>query len=198
MQTAFLEAVVNRVDHRVLGRRLDAFCLYHALFLTIAANPLWVGGRAATLADLQEAVLICSLPPERFLSARLGPQTIREAFASRSDLAAELALFTSFVSDFHSLPEHWSASGKGKSLRAPWILSLACYIEAHSNMTEREIMTAPIGLMHWKAEAIAERRGENVSDLMTDDELAIGLEQAEAMAAAGETFPADDPEDGEP
>lgn len=205
MQTAYFEAVVNR-PHRVLGRKLHAFCLYDALFLEIAQNPLWLGGRAPELADLQAAALICSLPPERFLRAELAPRSVRERLARAAwqigilgrlraragYLSAELENWQAYVADHHSLPSLWDAAGKSRRLRAPWILSLATLIEMHSNMTEREIMTASIGLMQWKAQTIAERLGISAAEMMTEDEIAIAEEQRLAMAAAGETFPEDE------
>jgi hypothetical protein len=203
MQTAYFEAVVNR-RHRVLGRKLHDFCLYDALFLSLAGNPLWTGERDPDLADLQEAALICSSPPDRLLRAELSPRNLVERFScaiwqircsNLCDLpqrfADELAAFVAYIDDFYSVPKLWEGDQKGRPLRAPWILALACYIEMHSNMQEREIMTAPLGAMLWKAQAIAERRGENVSEIMTQDEIEIGREQQEAMRQSGEEFPED-------
>lgn len=211
MQTAYLEAVVNR-RHRVLGRELHDFCLYDALFLTVAENPLWLGDREPTVTDLEAAVLICSLPPERILHAEVTPRhwpgrvarwlwqykcAKLDLEAFKLELQAELAAWSDYIADYDARPKLWESTGGGRSMKAPWILSLACYIEMHSNMREREIMTAPIGLMFWKAQTIAERRGENVADMMTEEEIAIGAEQRQAMAESGESFPEDDePEEG--
>lgn len=189
MQAAFYEAVVNR-EHTVFGRRLHALSLYDALFLTLLGNPLWVGG-SPTAADIEEAVLVCSLPPERFTAAKLAPQTTWEkvtrcAWRRRNksrNLADELKRWDAYVADYLSEPESWEGEAKGSAAKAPWILSLATAIEAKSKMSAREIMTAPIGLMLWKAAAIAELEG-NGPDLMTAEEIEMAAEQAAAFAEA--------------
>lgn len=189
MQAAFFEAVVNR-EHTVFGRRLHDLCLYDALFLSLLENPLWVGGMP-TVADFEEAVLVCSLPPERFTRAQLAPQTTwekvtRSAWRRRNrrrNLSAEFAAWQNYVADFLSEPETWEGEGKGGTAKAPWILSLATAIEQKSNMTWREIMTAPIGVMLWKAAAIAEVEG-NGPDMMTAEEIEMAAEQAAAFAEA--------------
>lgn len=192
MQAAFFEAVVNR-EHTVFGRRLHDLCLYDALFLTLLENPLWVGG-SPTIADFEEAVLVCSLPPERFTRAQLAPQTTWEKLTRsawrrrnpRRNLAAEFSAWEAYVADFLSEPETWDGDGsKGGTAKAPWILSLATAIEQKSNMTWREIMTAPIGLMLWKAAAIAEVDG-NGPDMMTAEEIEMAAEQAAAFATESE------------
>ena len=212
MQTAFLESLVNR-RHTVLGRALHDFCLYDALFLEIAENPLWLGGRAPTIEDLIEAVNICSLPPERLLQAEPGPRTWREALRhfwwlrgnvradnrDRDFFERELVKFAAFIADSNAAPKMWDAQSGGRTIRAPWILSIANYVEMHSNMSEREIFTAPLGKILWKAEAIAERKGEALAEMMTQEEIEIGEEQRAAMAANGEEFPEtdDDDDDGD-
>lgn len=190
MQAAFFEAVVNR-EHTVLGRRLHALCLFDALFLTLLRNALWVG-EMPTLADLEEAVLVCSLPPERFESAKLAPQSTWEKVTRslwrrrnrRRNFVHELRLWNAYVADFLSEPATWEGGdAKGGTAKAPWILSLATAMELKTNMSEREIMTAPIGKMLWKSAAIAEVEG-NGPDLMTADEIEMAAEQAAAFAAA--------------
>lgn len=202
IQTAFLEAVVNR-RHSVLGRPLHAFCLYDALFLSLAGNALWIGG-TPTRPALEEAVLICSLPPERFLHCEIRPPTRLGRFARklwhlrslRLPLAPQLTLWQTYLADFTTGPTHWDTdddAAPGRPLRAPGIYSLVCFIEQYSNMAEREIMTAPYGLMLWKAETIAERNGLNVGEIMTEEEIETGAEQSAAMAAAEESAASSEP-----
>lgn len=197
MQSAYFEALVNR-RHRVLGRVLHDFCLYDILFLTLAENPIWLEHREPTLADLEEAVVICSLPPERFLRAEAAPRTWRERFDLRwwklrnaglgsAGAAAALADFQIYLADFFSPPATWEdEAGEARRLKAPWIQSLAVFLEAHTNMTEREIMTAPVGLMLWKAETLGERLGVSAGEIMSEEEVAVAREQQAGAASAAE------------
>ena len=116
MQTAFLEAVVNR-RHTVLGRPLHPFCLYDALFLSLAENPLWTGAALPTRTALEEAVLICSLPPERFLQCEIRPPTrlgrLRRLLwhfrSMRLEFLPQLELWQAYLADFNTGPQHWDA-----------------------------------------------------------------------------------------
>lgn len=175
MDTSFLEALVNRQDHQVLGRKLHPFCLFDALFLTLDDNPLFVGGRVPNWVDLETASIVCSTEPERLLSGMLkGPSKLLRLWRNwkrrRFTFVEELAKFQCYRADFDSRPTFWSTDEAGTSTKAPWVLSIAAFIEAHSNMTEREIMTAPIGLMMWKSAALAEVLGRSASELLSGDE----------------------------
>ena len=191
MQTAFIESIVN-LRHTVLGISMHDLCLYDAISLTVAGNPLWVGG-TARMEDLQQAALICNLPPGRFLSGTLDPRTWPERLSRmlwkkrnrRRAFHTHLALWDAYVADFNAIPEYWTCED-GKSFKAPWLYSMACFIEQNSNMVEREILTAPIGKMFWKAATIAERLGISAAELITEEELQIGMEQIAAIAAERE------------
>ena len=188
-QTAFIEAVVNRT-HTVLGRTLHDFCIADVIALEFAENPLWVGGPCG-MEHLQQAALICSLAHGRFLEAKLDPQNRWERLAralwknqnrvreQRGEFPAELARWNAYVDDFYAPPEFWPGD-KGTALRAPAFYSMACFIEMHSNMTEREILIAPIGRMLWKSATLAERLGIAPGEIMTEDEIEVGREQEEA------------------
>lgn len=174
MDSRLAESFVNRDDHRVLGRRLHDFCLYDALFLSIDQNPIWTRSRDVRMEDLRQAVIVCSTPPEVLLRARrpLGWwRTQRWLYATRkAKLVDEFAKFTAYIADFDSRPVFWEDDQKGESLRAPWVLSTLVFLEDHTNMTEREILTAPLGKMLWKAAALAEQLGLSRDDIMTEEE----------------------------
>lgn len=193
MQAAFIEAVVNR-DHRVLGRKLHDFCILDAIALSVAGNPIWIGGKVG-MEHLQQAVLICALDHGRFLRARLGPQNRWEWFArilwKRQNRLRErdgllpwhLALWDAYVADFYASPEFFEPDEEGERLCAPELFSMACFIEDHSNMTTQEIMTAPIGLMMWKSATLAERLGIAGAKMMSEEQIAMGREQEAAFEA---------------
>lgn len=172
MDRRLAESYVNRDDHRVLGVRLHPYCLYDVFFLTLDQNPLLLGGKEVTTTDLQSAVVICSTPPERLLAARR--ITWRKRLWMRlvrrfANWEAELLKFMAYREDFDSRPVFWQGD-EGGSMRAPWVLSISAFLEDHSNMTEREIMTAPLGKMLWKSAALAEQLGVTKSELMSEEE----------------------------
>ena len=173
MQRSYAEALVNRNDHTCYGVKLHAFCLYDLLFLALDQNAAYFGDQP-TQEDLLAAVLICSSKPQDLLSGRHTLTGWRKKWFIRKAMftpfAAELAKFRAYIKDFDSRPEFFSEKGGGKGMRAPTILSLACFIEKHSNMTEHQIMTAPIGQMFWKSAAIAEMEGLTSAEIMTQEE----------------------------
>ena len=85
-------------------------------------------------------------------------------------MATEIARWIGYRQDYDARPKFWHEETEGTGLRAPWILSIASFLEEHSNMTEREVMTAPLGLMLWKSAALAEQLGMTRSDIMTEKE----------------------------
>ena len=172
MQDSFSEAWINRTDHVVYGRKLNPFCLLHLLFLSLDRNAAYFG-KEPTIDSLISAVLVCSSKPEDLSAGRHTLQGWRKKVwlygALLQNFDAELAKFRSYIADFDSKPEFWQ-SDDGGSLRAPAILSIATYLEMKTNMTEREIYTAPIGKMYWKSAAIAEMEGNSRAEIMTDEE----------------------------
>jgi hypothetical protein len=172
VDSRFAESLVNRDDHRVLGVRLHPYCFYDAMFLELAESPLLLKHRNVVLADLYAAVGICSAQPEVLLRGETRSfSRLRRWRMRRMNLEAEVAKFIVYVKDYDARPVFWEGEGEGGgSLRAPWILSIATFLENHSNMKEREIMTAPIGKMLWKSAALAEQMGLTKSQLMTEEE----------------------------
>ena len=171
MQKSFAEALINRDDHTCYGRKLHDFCLYDLLFLALDQNAAYFG-TDPTQEDLLAAVLICSSDPKDLLRGRHSIEGWRKKWFIRKAMfttfAQELAKFKSYIADFDQRPEFFT-DGNGSSLKAPSVLSVAGFIEKHSNMTHHEIMSAPIGLMFWKSAAIAEFEGLTTAEIMTQE-----------------------------
>ena len=172
MQDSFSEAWINRTDHVVYGRRLNPFCLLHLLFLSLDKNGAYFGNEP-TRDDLISAVLVCSSKPADLSAGRHSIRGFRRKVwiyaACCQNYEAELAKFKAYIADYDSKPEFWT-SDDGGTLRAPAILSVATYLEMKTNMSEIEIMTAPIGKMFWKSAAIAEMEGNSRAEIMTEEE----------------------------
>lgn len=179
MDAKFLEAFINR-EHKVLGRTLHPFCLRDRLLLEIDDNAFAVGG-TPDAADLISAVRICSTPFEKKVTTWSMVRDVLWGWRAKFkyNLDVEMEKFATYVLDYDSRPTFWDAEDSSDStVKAPWAYSLACYIEAFSNMTEEQIMTAPIGLMFWKSAVIAEKLGHTKAELESDEE-------REAMKALG-------------
>ncbi len=171
MDCRLAESFVNRDDHIVLGRRLHDFCLSDVLFLSIDDNPIWVRGKAATLDDLRSAVVICSTPPAKLRRARFPRLSRWWMWQTRKvKFADELHRFADYVEDFDQRPKFWSDEGEREGLRAPWVLSTLVFLEDHTNMSEDQILTAPLGWTLWKAAALAEQLGLSRDEIMTEEE----------------------------
>jgi hypothetical protein len=178
----FLEAVFNEPKHVVCGRVLRPLCLYHSMLLVVDDNPLHecAVGEVITWADLLTAVLICSAPEQSLREYTFIPNgffakmrmLVWLRFARRRyKLAKELAKFENYVKDYSTRPKYWSDDKGGNSMvKAPWILSLASFLEDHSNMTEHEIMVAPVGVVLWKTAAIAEQNGVARGEMVSEEE----------------------------
>lgn len=178
MDSRYLESVINRDgQHVVLGRRLHPYCLNDILLLTADNNPIVCGEGSPDWGHLVVAVLVCSTPAAEFISPRLGGvwrwlYVVWLTWRYKRHLAREAAKFAAYVDDYFQPPEFWT-SDEGRTSRAPWILSVAAFIEDHSNMTEAEIMTAPAGKMLWKSAALAEHQGSETEIVSETDQQAM-------------------------
>jgi hypothetical protein len=146
------------------------------LIFHVQENPIMMGPSEVGWAELIGAVLVCSLSPESFLNPskfrrwRMMPWNrwwIHGA-SRRYNLAEEAKKFENYVDDHYTKPRFW---GDGDDeVKAPWVLSIAAYIESNSNMTEKEVMTASCGRMFWKSAAIAEQQGSGKMDIVSEEE----------------------------
>ena len=166
---------MNRDDWIVYGRRLHPFCLYDLFFLALDQNAAYFG-ESPTQEDLLAAVLVCSSRYEDLQAGRYSLKGWRKSLwvkaASLMNFKLELLKFKAYLADFDSRPEFWEST-ESQSCRAPGILSIATFIERETNMTEREIMTAPIGKMFWKSAALGELSGLSGSQIVTPEEAAF-------------------------
>lgn len=87
--------------HRVLGRRLRPFCLWHVLLLQAIHSPFVAGGNA-TLFDLKNAVAICRLGyRQSHIRRQFWPR-----FMTVKRLRKHVELFMEYVGDYLSKPEY--------------------------------------------------------------------------------------------
>ena len=184
MNRRFLESLINN-EHVVLGRVLHPYSFNDVLILSIDESPFYTGAPVVPRwDDLAVAVEICSSPIEQFLrpsrkSIFASIMTLAAQYAwgwwirRRYNLEEEFAKFIEYQKDFDQRPTFWTddSGESGKTLKAPWVYSVACLIEAHSNMRHEEIMSAPIGLMLWKSATIAELFGYTKAEMESEEDM---------------------------
>lgn len=171
----FLEAWVNRCDHRVLGHNLHPLCLLDLLTLDALDSPFVAEGAQATSADFLLAVLILSRPHSgiRVNPVLPGP-TLRDRLRLRfCDLARENAALQAYFDDYYSTLEMWRPNSDGKRCQSPWILGVVTFLLSHTTLTEERIWTAPIGQVLCYANSLEEQ---------LSDSQVISPEEQEAMA----------------
>lgn len=177
----FLEAWVNRRDHRVLGRRLHPLSFLDLLALDAAGSPFMQPGAHATIADFALVVELLSRP---HVSLDIDPDLPEPSLGLRfrlrfCDLQKENAALQAYFDDYFCTLEMWRPEQDGKRCQAPWILATAAFLLAHTRLDEWRIWTGPVGQMLCYANAIEEQVG--ASQVVSLEEQ---LQMAEARAAA--------------
>lgn len=189
----FLEAWVNRRDHRVFGCRLRPLSLWHLLALDAIDSPFaGFGDGAASTTDFLRAVAILATEPPETLE--IHPEGIEPgiwlAFCAipftKKCRRANLQL-KAYFSDFYSSVDVWNftnGEGGGHRISAPWLLARAVFLMRHTNLSERRIWTAPIGQILNYAAAVEEQVTNN-QVISTDEQAAMEEARAQEEAEHG-------------
>ena len=180
----FAESVLN-LNHRVLGKRLKPFSLWHALLLEATRSPIWAGHGPITLPDLHAAVAICSNEWPKF-NLKAGFFTIlRNSCISDDRLQFEGKKLIAYFNDYNSVPMLWTEDKKDfkEKPRCPLPLSLdlVAWLVRHG-FGEARSWNMPIGLAHWYYIACARQRGGEI-DLVSPEEQLV-IDQVKAKNAA--------------
>lgn len=162
MDPAFAEAFVHALarpfrpddpwsGHKVLGKRLRPFCLWHSFLLEQMGSP-FVTGAGVTAADLSRAVAVCRCryrelyAPTRFCMVAfwkvLGP-----------GLGKEVQRFRDYVGDFQTRPDYHvvptrGATGPARG-QAPDYLRLVAEAIAVARCSRQEAWEMPVGEARW-------------------------------------------------
>ncbi len=151
-------------DHRVLGRRLRPFCLWHRFLLEAIESPLLIPGATLLPVDLRRAVAICR---NRFREGRVRPlPSLLDAWrlAGRG-FAREQAAFEEYIGDFHVRPIYAIKTDTGSKAKRgfpagppPEILSLVGDIIGWSSWPDWRVWELPIGEVHFYASCVENAR----------------------------------------
>lgn len=159
----YAEALFS-VPHRVLGRRLRPFSLWHRTLLEYGDSPV-LFGKAPNLAQLDYAVRVCVLEfsrlpgiPPRGMSGRLA----RALYFTRFNLRRETQRFYDYLDDYYSIPDIEAAPSKVEADRTPDLDEGLSAVAAYRMMTKcprEEPWNLPIGELFWMNAALNRREG---------------------------------------
>jgi len=171
----FAESVLN-LEHRVLGKKLKPFSLWHALLLDAVKSPIWIGRGALTLPDLHAAVAICSQEWPSF-NLKAGIFTIlRNSFLRGERLERESRKLLAYFSDYNAVPMLWTSDKpedkEAKKCQLPMALDLVAWLVRHG-FGEARSWNMPIGLAHWYYIACAKQRGSEIDLVSPEEQLVI-------------------------
>jgi len=161
----------NGVRHRVLGKRLLPFSLWHLLLLEVIESPFIMGGNA-TLFDLKTAVGICRLKyrKSKVRKPRF-PLMIRQ-----KHLVIEANKFIDYLGDYATRPEYTFIPFDMKEEKAPRhltpppaVVSTAFHAAHGARITIGEAWNMPIGEAY-AAEAIYFQIQGSQIDFMDEEE----------------------------
>lgn len=159
-------AAVLPAPVRVLGVRLQPFCLGHALLLQRLGNPFYVGGQPS-FGDLLLGVSLCALPP---LQAAALVDTRRFAWAMRLRVwwwslrypgtiqAEPMVRFYRYLGEALKMPEYWiEKDSEGLPPGTPWLQRVLLVLSQYR--TRDEALTTPMGEALWLYCAHWEQQG---------------------------------------
>lgn len=170
--TNFVEAFAN-VPHRVLGKRLDPFCLWHQFNLEITQSRVLLGAPLTHL-DLWQFVTICTSPwtQAHYVPDLRLPSMLRLLYlGKRYDLATEVKRISDYLVDFSARPKLWPNNHEqklGNDRDFDENLELALHLVKEGSFTWREVWTMPLGVLHWNSTGLAKLAGAKV-DIWTPE-----------------------------
>jgi hypothetical protein len=189
--TRYVEALAHAPRHRVLGRRLRPFCLWHRLQLEYANSPLLTGA-PTTLADLEYAVAVCrtrfgelgvARPPVGCW--RRWAAYIRQAWWN---VELERAKWTAYAMDYASSPKMMMSRGGSAGESVPDMDEALVEVAMYRRMTgcsREEPWEMPMGEVAWMNAAFARQKGAKFSIITPlDDEIVEEIKKnAETLKA---------------
>ncbi len=176
--TSFEEAFIHTDDHRVLGRKLRPFSLYHQLILEAIGSPVMSADRPVTLIDLEIASRVCASDYGGYRSAGRRSGWLGKlwwlARALRADTQKEMLAMDRYFKDYTSVPDRWEnggeVKGSGKAYSEfPAPLSVVGCLMANGFQAgdEKKVWMTPLGAAHWYCATFLRMDGADLK-LMTE------------------------------
>lgn len=204
----FAEAFLHLASHRVMGRRLRPFSMWHKLQLEYANSPLLTGGDVG-VADLVFAAEVCCTRFPRIAVNRIPRRGLRRIlwmlWAERVDLRRERDAFEAYSEDYCSLPKIEAAKKGEKTQDMDDCLSDVGLYRKMTGCPRGEAWDIPLGELYWMNAMFSRSEGADFSIVTPIEEarkarlaairdakiaeirdrmIAEGMDPAEAPAAA--------------
>ena len=183
MDKRFLDAFIDPMPFRLLGRTLFPWCLKYRLRLLAFDSPLVTGSRGVTPADLLFACQVCAEEP---LGGIGWKDKLRILSLSRNPAKFERLLnaFAGYIL-VQDWPKFWEQTKKhsGGDKGVPWILGTICNLIA-SGIDEKRAWEMPECQAIWYNSAFAIRKGADVAIMSPEEEAFMAEEEAKEKAAA--------------
>ena len=183
MDSRFLNAFVDPVPIRLLGRSLFPWCLKYRVRLLAFESPLVTGSRGVTPADLLFACQVCA---EEELGGPIGwVDQMRLIALSRTPRKFErlVQAFADYVL-VQDWPKFWEQTAK-KSVGdkgVPWPLAVVANLIA-SGIDEKRAWEMPECQAIWLNSALAIGKGADVAIMSPDEEAFMADEEAKDAAS---------------
>jgi hypothetical protein len=166
----FCEAWINS-EHRVLGRNLRPYCLWHQLVLQVIESPLLQG--AGDLLDLDVASHVCSTRYGEVLD--LAPRhPLSIALKMRwGGFRVEQEAFSDYLEDYVQVPDFRIIEDgpTGPPLvigHPPYVLAIVAKLIHWTGWPERTVWELEFGKAHWYSAMASKCEGAKV-DFKTQD-----------------------------
>lgn len=150
--------------HKVLGRTLSPFSLYHYFVLEAIDSPIIKKDQTRiSIIDLYIATIVCSNKYPIDISAfpsgswwSIVKNSIRFGyFATRYKMSREATKFSNYIKDYSSMPMFWESKDKKKSSGLPDALSLVVSLIVSLGYKEQDAWNCPLGKAVWLTTASA-------------------------------------------
>ena len=170
MDKALIEAFWH-APHRLFWRKLKPLTLRHCFVLATADNPLVCGGRIATIADIVQAVEICSRDSRFFLEGRkpswLATRLVRIAAGIESN---PIGKFMAYLRDYSSGPEVWKSEG-GKASKCHFSISIVAGLGHWMSIPPDRAWEMTPGEANWLLAAAIEQSPHGSIDIASEEEM---------------------------
>lgn len=158
--------------HRVLGRRLRPYSLWHKVQLEFHNSPFLAGG-PLTVADVELAVRICrtQFPVAARMPARGRLGRLLWVFrAERVDVVEHRDAFLAFLADYDSGAKLWNTAGSGTRRDVDESIEEVTLYREYTGAVRWEPWNLPIGELYWMNILHARRAGAKVKVWTPTDE----------------------------
>lgn len=184
----FAQAFLHNQTHKVLGKRLFPFCLWHKLQLEYVNSPVVAGG-PVSITDLFLAVAICRTQFPVIATLDVPKRGIKRTFwmlwAERVNIQRELAAFQSYCEDFCSMPKIEMAKKGEKMPDMDDTLSDVALYRKMTGSPRSEPWNIPVGELAWMNASFSRSEGADFSvETPLDEARKMRLREQKAAAVS--------------